>query len=334
MCRVQLLLGEERPHIPMSTAQPKRRTKSAHLGDLVSLYLNEAGEYSLLTAEEERELAQQMEDGRAAEARLRDGTSADPAEDRRLVRLGEAARERFIAANLRLVVSVVRKVGRPGLDLADKIQEGNLGLIRAVEKFDWRRGVKFSTYATWWIRQAIERGVTDKGRAIRVPAHINDQISRVRATEAMMEGQLGRSPTDRELAEETGIPETVVRTVRSLAETTSLDEPVGSRKGRIPLGDLVGGVDHTDDLVDALTARALVEVGLDAVDEREREVLRLRYGLEGRRVEDLGVIADRFGVSRERIRQLELRALGKIRRRILDQVCPTELVQRQAGVSS
>jgi len=284
--------------------------------DLTRRYLSELGSYPLLTAEQEVELAQAIEAGRAAEARLAAG-DVTPAERRSLqqaVEAAQAARRTFIQSNLRLVVSIAKRYQGTGLSLLDLIQEGNLGLMRAVEKFDHRKGFKFSTYATWWIRQAIGRGVADKGRTIRLPSHLVDTMSVLSKTSATMLKALGREPTPEELAEETGIPvERVRAALHAAPDLVSLQASIGDDDAE--LGDLLAD-DSAEAPFDA-AALALAKEDLrnllEYLNPREREILSLRFGLEGDQPLTLDEVGRRFNVTRERIRQIEAKALTKLR---------------------
>jgi len=284
--------------------------------DLTRRYLSELGSYPLLTAEQEVELGQAIEAGRAAEARLAAG-DVTPAERRSLqqaVEAAQAARRTFIQSNLRLVVSIAKRYQGTGLSLLDLIQEGNLGLMRAVEKFDHRKGFKFSTYATWWIRQAIGRGVADKGRTIRLPSHLVDTMSVLSKTSATMLKALGREPTPKELAEETGIPvERVRAALHAAPDLVSLQASIGDDDAE--LGDLLAD-DSAEAPFDA-AALALAKEDLrnllEYLNPREREILSLRFGLEGDQPLTLDEVGRRFNVTRERIRQIEAKALTKLR---------------------
>jgi RNA polymerase sigma factor (sigma-70 family) len=286
--------------------------------DLVRLYLSDIGRYDLLTKAGEVQLSQAIEAGIAAREELEAGsglTAARKRELRRLARAGEEAEQTFVKANLRLVVSIAKKYQASGLPLLDLVQEGNLGLMHAVEKFDWRKGFKFSTYATWWIRQAITRGIANTGRTIRLPVHAGDTLSRLQKARTRLELKHGRPPTTRELAEETDIPEEkVIEALRFGAEPVSLSEPLRD-DGDAELADVVGdatAISPFDAAADALMGREIEKL-LGALDEREREIIRLRFGLdrgEPRTLEEVGAI---FQLTRERIRQIESKAMSKLR---------------------
>jgi RNA polymerase sigma factor (sigma-70 family) len=289
--------------------------------DLLGLYLDEAGSYPLLSKADEMELGQAIQV--AAEANVRLGTVGLPAKERRelkrKVRAGEEASERFINSNLRLVVSVARKYQWSGLPMLDLIQEGNLGLIHAVEKFDWRKGFKFSTYATWWIRQAIGRSIENSARTVRVPAHVGDQIRRVRRTQGELEATLGRVPTLAELGKELGMSEQEITELLSFdAEPVSLMTPVGEQ-GDTELGDLVvnqSAVSPFDEVAEALLS-AEIEGFLSGLSDDEREVLRLRYGLDRGEPRTQGEVGEQLDLTAERVRRIERDALAKLRRELV-----------------
>ena len=283
--------------------------------DLTRRYLSELGSYPLLTAEEEVQLAQAIEAGRAAELELAAGvTAARRRELDALVLQASEARRRFIQSNLRLVVSIAKRYQGTGMTLLDLIQEGNLGLMRAVEKFDHRKGFKFSTYATWWIRQGIGRGIADKGRTIRLPSHLVDTMAVLSKTSSHLLKALGREPTAAELAEETGMAiERVETALRAAPDLVSLSAQIGEEDGE--LGDLLA-----DDRAEApfdVAALALAKDDLVSLlgflNPREREVLTLRFGLGSDRPLTLDEVGQRYNVTRERIRQIEAKALTKLR---------------------
>ena len=262
-----------------------------NLDDPVRMYLKEIGQIKLLTADEEVELAQRMADG------------------------DESAKSKLIEANLRLVVSIAKKYSGRGLHILDLIQEGNTGLIRAVDKFDWKRGNKYSTYATWWIRQAITRAIADQARTIRVPVHMVEVINKATRCNRKLVQELGREPTVEEIAAELGLPvEKIIEANRTAADTLSLDTPVGDEEDT-SIGSFVedertpGPADATSN---ALLAEALKEI-LDTLTEREADVLRMRFGMYDGRTHTLEEVGHIFNVTRERIRQIENKAIRKLR---------------------
>jgi len=284
--------------------------------DLTRRYLSELGSYPLLTAEQEVQLAQAIELGREAEAELSAGSPsrAKRAQLQAQVAEAEAARRTFIQSNLRLVVSIAKRYQGTGMALLDLIQEGNLGLMRAVEKFDHRKGFKFSTYATWWIRQAIGRGIADKGRTIRLPSHLVDTMAVLAKASATMLKTLGREPTALELSEQTGVPlERVELALKAAPDLVSLSAAIGEDDGE--LGDLVAD-DSSEAPFDA-AARSLARTDLlellEHLSSREREILSLRFGLAGDDPLTLDEVGRRYNVTRERIRQIEAKALTKLR---------------------
>ncbi|HVC69968.1 MAG TPA: sigma-70 family RNA polymerase sigma factor [Acidimicrobiales bacterium] len=287
--------------------------------DLVKLYLRDIGRYPLLTKADEARLAQAIEAGCEAETALADpATKLTPAKKReltRLVRAADAARESFVSSNLRLVVSIAKKYQASGLPLLDLVQEGNLGLIHAVEKFDWRKGFKFSTYATWWIRQAITRGIANTGRTIRLPVHAGDTLARVQKAQARLELKFGRPATLAELGEEVELPEDkLVEALRFRAEPLSLSEPL-REDGDAELGDVVEDRSVESPFEMAAVGLLPEEIGrlLAPLDEREREILRLRFGLDRGEPRTLEEVGEHFNLTRERIRQIEARAMSKLR---------------------
>jgi RNA polymerase primary sigma factor len=277
------------------------------LDDPVRMYLREIGRVPLLTAEEEVKLAQRMERGKAEQLK--------PNPNRRIVEDGEEAQRRLTEANLRLVVSVAKKYIGRGMSLLDLIQEGNIGLIRAVEKFDYTKGYKFSTYATWWIRQAITRAIADQARTIRIPVHMVETINRLIRISRRLLQDLGREPTSEEIAEQMEISAEKVREIIKVSqEPVSLETPIGEEEDS-HLGDFIE--DHTA-LAPAEAAshqllKEQVEDVLDSLTERERKVLQLRFGLDDGRSRTLEEVGKEFHVTRERIRQIEAKALRKLR---------------------
>jgi RNA polymerase sigma factor (sigma-70 family) len=289
--------------------------------DLLGLYLDEAGRFPLLTKADEMRLGQAIQAGNAAAARLASGeklTARERRELRRQVQEGAAATTEFINANLRLVVSVARKYQWSGLPLSDLIQEGNLGLIHAVEKFDWRKGFKFSTYATWWIRQSIGRAVENTAHTVRIPAHVGDEIRRARRIQGELEARLGRPPTLAETADALGRTEAEVEELfRYDTEPVSLDVPVGD-DGDTSLGDLVvnrNAESPFEAVADGLLADA-VDGFLCRLSDEERQVLRLRYGLDRGEPRTQGEVGQLLQLSAERVRRIERDALTKLRRQL------------------
>ena len=297
---------------------PKERVERDE-EDLVRLYLTDIGQYPLLTKDDEVRLAQQIEAGAEARAALEKGgkelTAARKRELRKLTHQGEDAERTFVQSNLRLVVSIAKKYQASGLPLLDLIQEGNLGLMHAVEKFDWRKGFKFSTYATWWIRQAITRGIANTGRTIRLPVHAGDTLARVQKARARLELKLGRPATHSELSAELEMPEDkVTEALRFAAEPLSLSEPL-REDGDAELGDVVEDRSAESPFEVAATALLPDEIArlLGPLDEREREILRLRFGLDRGEPRTLEEVGEHFNLTRERIRQIEARAMSKLR---------------------
>ncbi|WP_344549966.1 RNA polymerase sigma factor [Kitasatospora saccharophila] len=286
--------------------------------DLLRQYLREIGRIRLLTAVEEVELARAIEAGLFAEEALDRVPDADRrllGDLDRLVVLGRIAKRRLIEANLRLVVSVAKRYVGRGLTLLDLVQEGNLGLIRAVEKFDYARGYKFSTYATWWIRQAMSRALADQARTIRVPVHVVELINRVLRVQRSMLQERGVEPTPAEVGAALQLSPERVREILKLAqEPVSLHTPVGEEDD-VALGDLIEDADAASPAESAsfLLLREHLEAVLATLGERERQVVQLRYGLDDGRPRTLEEIGHLFGVTRERIRQIEAKTLGKLR---------------------
>ena len=277
---------KEQPPAPPPVAQPLETTT-----DALQLFLREAGRHPLLTAPQEVALAKKIERGDAA------------------------AKQRMIQSNLRLVVSIAKNYRNQGLPFLDLIQEGTLGLIRAVEKFDWRRGYKFSTYATWWIRQAVARALADKARTIRMPVHIVERLQKMNRAERTLWMELGREPSLEEIAEEANLPVHQAKEVRAAARaSTSLDQPIGDEDDAV-FGDFVAGDSPLpeEEVEVSLRSQALQQA-LFALPERDRKVLILRYGLDDAEPKTLEEIGRRLGLTRERVRQIELESLRHLSR--------------------
>ncbi len=291
--------------------------------DPVRLYLREIGRVPLLTGEDEVRLAKAIEAGVAAGEELRqlgaEGAAVVPLERRRelqrLVRAGDGAREHLTNANLRLVVSIAKRYAGRGLTLLDLVQEGNLGLMRAVERFDYTKGFKFSTYATWWIRQAITRAIADQARTIRIPVHMVEIIQKVARTQREMLQEMGREPTVEEVAIRVDMSPEKVREIQRIAfDPVSLESPVGDDDSST-LGDFIEDASATSP-ADAATRHMLnaaVEDVLNQLSDREREVVKRRFGLEDGQARTLEQVGKEFNVTRERIRQIETKTLAKLR---------------------
>jgi RNA polymerase primary sigma factor len=287
--------------------------------DVVGLYLKEAGRVPLLTAEEEVSLAKRMEKSESARQMLEDQGDRLPLDDvytlRDLISDGELAQEHLVRANARLVISVAKKYIGRGVPFLDLIQEGNIGLIRATKKFDYRRGHKFSTYATWWIRQAVSRAVADQGRTIRVPVHMGDQLNRMRRIQMRLTQELGRDPSIDELAlgmETT--PDKIENLLEIARRPVSLETPI-DEEGDSTFGDFVEDVNSPAPAEEVATnlLHEQLKTALDRLPPREAQILRLRYGLEDGRVYTLEEVGQAIGVTRERVRQLEAQALNRLR---------------------
>jgi RNA polymerase primary sigma factor len=302
----------------------RENTDAGGVSDPVRMYLKEIGRVDLLTAADEVALAKRIEAGIAAENRLADlaasGELVDlPAVDKvrlkRLQRDGEQAREQLTQANLRLVVSIAKRYVGRGLQLLDLIQEGNLGLMRAVEKFDHTKGFKFSTYATWWIRQAITRAIADQARTIRIPVHMVESMNKVKRVQRQMQQDLEREPTVDELAAACDVtPDRIREILRISQDPLSLDSPVGDEQ-EANLGDFIED-ERIDSPIDATARRMLGEAILEALDDlapREKEIVRLRFGLDDGKPRTLEDVGRMFNVTRERIRQIESKTLAKLR---------------------
>jgi RNA polymerase sigma factor (sigma-70 family) len=292
--------------------------------DLVRFYLNEIGKHDLLTKADEERLGRAIEQGRkAAEELAHTGESLSPArrgELGGLVWAGEEATRQFTLANLRLVVSIAKRYQASGMSLLDLVQEGNLGLMHAVEKFNYRKGFKFSTYATWWIRQAITRGIANSGRTIRLPAYAGDLVARAQQAQARLETRLARTPAIEEVAAELDVTPSRVAEILSYAkEPISLFEPV-REDGDAEVAEVIedrNAISPLDSAISALVPREIQRV-LSILDEQERQVLCLRYGIDRHQPRTLYEVAACFGVSRDRIRQIQARAMSKLRHPSVD----------------
>jgi RNA polymerase sigma factor (sigma-70 family) len=295
-----------------------RTDEVAEERDLVGVYLHEISRTPLLDAAREVDLSKAIEAGLYAEHLLDEGDVREDVsreELERLVAEGQRAKDLFIRANLRLVVSIARRYVRSGMPMLDLIQEGNTGLVRAVEKFDYERGYKFSTYATWWIRQAISRAIAQQERTVRLPVHLVEDVNRMRNVTRQLVRELGADPEPEQVAAALGVTvERVNELTRWAQDTVSLDTPVGD-DGDTNLGDLVADSDAPSPEEIVLTAleRQRIEGLLNHLDDRSAGIMRARYGLEDGREHSLTEVASRFSLSRERIRQLEIQALGRLR---------------------
>jgi RNA polymerase primary sigma factor len=289
--RLELLVALDSPEAPEERDEPPAVTADGTpLTDPLKLYVRQIGDGPLLTAEEERELARRKDAG------------------------DEAAKRKLIESNLRLVMSITRNYTKAGVPLLDLIQEGNLGLIRAVEKFDWKLGYKLSTYATWWIRQAVARALADQGRTIRLPVHVAEQTRKVLRSRRILTQKLNRDPTVEELAKDSGFTVERIRELLELVEDpVSLETPVGD--GESLYGDLIE--DTNSDQPDTATAKLLrsveLEEALTRLKPRMRRVLAMRFGLDGETPKTLEEVGTQLGITRERVRQLESRALRELR---------------------
>jgi RNA polymerase primary sigma factor len=302
-------------------AQSVRQVQDFQPSDVddLRLYLEAAGAEPLLTKEQEVDLAMAIERGKEAEQKLASGRARTERNRQRLkeeVRRARAARRRFILANLRLVVSIAKKYQGQGLPLLDLIQEGNIGLMRGVELFDWRRGFKFSTYATWWIRQAITRAIADRGRQIRIPVHVHERIRKVRQTRERLAQRTGREPTPEEIARATGLDLEQIEQLdaASRQEPRSLQEPVGDEDTE--LGDLISEVEDEsplDAVEDGLLREEIAGAVETTLEPLERDVVALRYGLGNGHALSLREVAEQVGVSAETVRKVERQALRKLR---------------------
>jgi RNA polymerase nonessential primary-like sigma factor len=314
-------LLQSSPTDTLEVRSPRRReadTSGLVSTDLVRVYLNTIGKTALLTAEQEVELAKRIEAGLYAERLLAEKQGLSPARQRDYKALavdGKAAKAHLLEANLRLVVSVAKRYTGHGMTFLDLIQEGNVGLIRAVEKFDYTKGFKFSTYATWWIRQAITRAMADSGRTIRLPVHLAEQVNKVVRTRRRMHQELEREPTAEELGLELDLPEArITELLEYSRDLVSLDQTVGTDE-ESRLGDFIEDADAAvaEDAVAFQMMKGDVRKVLATLDDRERDVVILRFGLEGNQPRTLEQIGKQFGLSRERVRQIERETMAKLR---------------------
>ncbi|MGH2693032.1 MAG: sigma-70 family RNA polymerase sigma factor [Actinomycetota bacterium] len=303
---------------PLSTSGIGARSDDAGLADDVRLYLEVATREPLLTKEQEVELAMTIERGKEAEEKLRLGKLRSPKSQQRATEQileGERARQRFILANLRLVVSVARKYQGQGLSLLDLIQDGNLGLMRGVELFDWRRGFKFSTYATWWIRQAITRAIADRGKTIRLPVHVGERVRKLKATAWRLSQTEGIDPPPERLAKELGITPEEVEQLFELdrKQPISIHSPVGEDGLLLDLIEEVGAEAPLEEVEDQLVRQEIGQTMDTLLSDQEKQVLQLRYGLGNGRPLSLREAGKLMDLSAERVRQVEREAFRKLR---------------------
>jgi RNA polymerase primary sigma factor len=313
----------DEPNAPETPPALRRASSTSATGEDMpptnaAIYFRDISATTLLTAEEEIDLAQTIERGEDAKRALQHGMLTDAQRDEveDAATIGERARSRLTEANLRLVVSVARKYLNRGLPMLDLIQEGNIGLARAVEKYDWRKGYRFSTYAYWWIRQGMTRALAEQGRAIRVPTHMVAAIGDVYKAARDLQQELGREPKVQEIADRLDLsPERVQEIQASSRQPISLETPLGNEDSAGTLGDLIAdrAVRTPHDMAAQGMLRRHMDDAMQVLSPRERQVLRLRYGLAGGREHTLGEIADQLGVTSERVRQIESAALSKLR---------------------
>ena len=301
-----------------SPEAPEAEEEKVPVEDAIQLYLHEIGQHALLTAQQEVSIAQRIERGKEATDQLKSDepiTSARRAELETLVADGALARQELIESNLRLVVSVAKKYIGHQMSFLDLVQEGNLGLMRAVEKFDWRKGNRFSTYATWWIRQSVSRSLAEHGRLIRLPVHLGEMIGQVRRMMHQLEQALERPPTPEEIAEALGVtPRKIKRLLTAAIQPLSLEQPMGP-DGDTFIGEMLADSDERTP-VEVATQQLLyrdVHAALLDLPERERRVLELRYGLQDGKLRTLEEVGETFGITRERTRQIEAEAMRQLR---------------------
>ena len=287
--------------------------------DAMRLYLNEIGQHDLLTAEDERRLGKLIKDGQVAVERLTGDDKVEPSEKRSLrlaAKAGQDAKEEMVKANLRLVVSIARRYDGKELQLADLIQEGNIGLMRAADKYDYEKGFKFSTYATWWIRQAMTRAMADQGRNIRIPTHMMELVNRVQRVERELTSELERDPSPEEVAHRCDLPvDKVLELMQYAIGTVSLDTPLGDDGDGGAYGDIIADA-NAESPITVVERNALinsVKLELDTLPERDREIVAMRFGIPDGRPRTLDEVAAEFGVTRERIRQIEQKTLARLR---------------------
>jgi RNA polymerase primary sigma factor len=311
--------GRRDGEAPEPVRRRSRRSTGEHNADPVHAYLREIGRVPLLTGSLEVELAKRIEDGNRAAERLEREADTLSAQEREVlearVQRGQLAKEALIEANLRLVVSIAKRYRNRGLAFLDLIQEGNLGLMRAVEKFDYTKGFKFSTYATWWIRQAITRALADQGRTIRIPVHMVETINKVVRVQRQLQQELGRDPTVEEIAARLEFPIERVREIQRInQDTVSLEQPVGEEED-FSLSDVIEdrAAEVPDDAATRTLLHAAIREALATLPPREREVMEMRFGLNDGRIRTLEEVGRAFGVTRERIRQIEAKTLAKLR---------------------
>jgi RNA polymerase primary sigma factor len=319
---VDVMLDDDDVERLLARRRRRRGTKRVAKGDAgtsdtVRLYLREIGQVDLLTTEDERRLAQLIEEGQVAAAQIDAGVDDRPQERLllRAVQRGERAKSELTQANLRLVVSIAKRYSGRGMQLLDLIQEGNLGLMRAVDKFDHTKGFKFSTYATWWIRQAITRAIADQARTIRIPVHMVEHMNRLTRMRRQLHQQLEREPTIDELADKLQLePDRVRELMRISLDPLSLDSPVGE-EDESNLADFIedSTVDTPADAATRAMLHQAVEDVLGELSDREQEIVRMRFGLDGAQARTLEEVGKEFGVTRERVRQIEAKTLAKLR---------------------
>ncbi|MEJ2598151.1 MAG: sigma-70 family RNA polymerase sigma factor [Anaerolineales bacterium] len=314
--------AEETPVDQILNASRKTAASSIEeleTGDMIGMYLREASRVPLLSADQEIELASSVEIGRAAQQELAQGNAtASRMEDlQRMIEQGWSARDHLVRANARLVISVAKKYMNRGLPFLDLIQEGNIGLMRSIKKYDYHRGYKFSTYATWWIRQAITRAISDHSRTIRLPAYIGDQANKMLREQHRLQQKLGRYPTTEELAEALSVSKAKIEQMMKVVRPPiSLQEPIGDNEDDDRLDDFIedqDAVDPEDEAIQSIFNGELRQA-LEALPPRELRVLQLRFGLNTGQSMTLKEVGDRMGITRERARQLEAQALSHLRR--------------------